>query len=91
MNGLAGPLHGLANQEVLVWLQKLRKELGDNADEAKVKDFIWKTLKSGQVRSGRRFLVIFTYFSSIFRSFPATATPYSAKPIPATRANVNSP
>jgi citrate synthase len=52
MNGLAGPLHGLANQEVLVWLQKLRTELGDNADENKVKDFIWKTLKSGQVVPG---------------------------------------
>lgn len=52
MNGLAGPLHGLANQEVLVWLQKLRSELGDNADENKVKDFIWKTLKSGQVVPG---------------------------------------
>lgn len=52
MNGLAGPLHGLANQEVLVWLQKLRGELGDNADENKVKDFIWKTLKSGQVVPG---------------------------------------
>jgi citrate synthase len=52
MNGLAGPLHGLANQEVLVWLQKLRKELGDNASEDKVKDFIWKTLKSGQVVPG---------------------------------------
>lgn len=52
LNGLAGPLHGLANQEVLVWLQKLRGELGDNADENKVKDFIWKTLKSGQVVPG---------------------------------------
>ena len=49
MNGLAGPLHGLANQEVLVWLMKLKAELGDNAPEEKVKDFIWKTLKSGQV------------------------------------------
>ncbi|XP_055630367.1 probable citrate synthase 2, mitochondrial [Toxorhynchites rutilus septentrionalis] len=52
MNGLAGPLHGLANQEVLVWLEKLRKELGDNAGEDKVKDFIWETLKSGQVVPG---------------------------------------
>lgn len=52
LNGLAGPLHGLANQEVLVWLQKLRGELGDDADENKVKDFIWKTLKSGQVVPG---------------------------------------
>lgn len=60
MNGLAGPLHGLANQEVLVWLQKLRKELGDNASEDKVKDFIWKTLKSGQVRYSS---VLFTYLT----------------------------
>ncbi|XP_070498628.1 probable citrate synthase 2, mitochondrial [Chironomus tepperi] len=52
MNGLAGPLHGLANQEVLVWLQKLRSALGDHANEDKVKDFIWKTLKSGQVVPG---------------------------------------
>ena len=52
LNGLAGPLHGLANQEVLVWLQKLRSELGDDADENKVKEFIWKTLKSGQVVPG---------------------------------------
>lgn len=49
MNGLAGPLHGLANQEVLVWLKKLEKEVGKNPPEDKLKDFIWKTLKSGQV------------------------------------------
>lgn len=52
MNGLAGPLHGLANQEVLIWLQKLRKEVGDNVTEDQLKDFIWKTLKSGQVVPG---------------------------------------
>jgi citrate synthase len=51
MNGLAGPLHGLANQEVLVWLMKLQKEVGE-VTEAKMKDFIWKTLKSGQVVPG---------------------------------------
>lgn len=53
LNGLAGPLHGLANQEVLVWLKKMQGELGDAVtDENKVKDFIWKTLKSGQVVPG---------------------------------------
>ncbi|XP_055302250.1 probable citrate synthase 2, mitochondrial [Sitodiplosis mosellana] len=52
MNGLAGPLHGLANQEVLIWLQKLQKEVGDNVTEDQLKDFIWKTLKSGQVVPG---------------------------------------
>lgn len=29
MNGLAGPLHGLANQEVLRWTQDLQKKLGN--------------------------------------------------------------
>ncbi|XP_011495374.1 PREDICTED: probable citrate synthase 2, mitochondrial [Ceratosolen solmsi marchali] len=52
MNGLAGPLHGLANQEVLVWLQKLRGEIGDNPSDEELKNFIWKTLKSGQVVPG---------------------------------------
>ena len=52
MNGLAGPLHGLANQEVLVWLQKLRQQVGDNPSDEKLKDFIWNTLKSGQVVPG---------------------------------------
>lgn len=49
MNGLAGPLHGLANQEVLVWLTKLQKELGGEVSDEQLKDFVWKTLKSGQV------------------------------------------
>ncbi|GBO06590.1 putative citrate synthase 2, mitochondrial, partial [Araneus ventricosus] len=48
MNGLAGPLHGLANQEVLVWLTKLQKELGPDVTEDQMKEFVWKTLKSGQ-------------------------------------------
>jgi len=52
LNGLAGPLHGLANQEVLVWLLKLQQEVGQNVTEEKLKDFIWKTLKSGQVVPG---------------------------------------
>ena len=49
MNGLAGPLHGLANQEVLMWLTKLQKELGSEVTNEELKAFIWKTLKSGQV------------------------------------------
>ena len=52
MNGLAGPLHGLANQEVLVWIQKSIKELGSNPTDEQVKEFIWKTLRSGQVLPG---------------------------------------
>ncbi|XP_017781313.1 PREDICTED: probable citrate synthase 2, mitochondrial [Nicrophorus vespilloides] len=52
MNGLAGPLHGLANQEVLVWVMKMKQALGDSPNDDQIKDFIWKTLKSGQVIPG---------------------------------------
>ncbi|KIJ52511.1 hypothetical protein M422DRAFT_26094 [Sphaerobolus stellatus SS14] len=52
LNGLAGPLHGLANQEVLLWIQKMRGKLGDNATDEQVKQYVWDTLKSGQVVPG---------------------------------------
>ncbi|XP_076460479.1 citrate synthase, mitochondrial-like [Babylonia areolata] len=52
MNGLAGPLHGLANQEVLVWTTKLREQLGGDVSDDQLRDFIWNTLKSGQVVPG---------------------------------------
>ncbi|KAJ8700236.1 hypothetical protein PTI98_003280 [Pleurotus ostreatus] len=49
---LAGPLHGLANQEVLRWQQAMQKELGDNVTHDQIKEYLWKTLKSGQVVPG---------------------------------------
>ncbi|XP_037935554.1 probable citrate synthase 1, mitochondrial [Teleopsis dalmanni] len=52
MNGLAGPLHGLANQEVLKWLGDMKKEIGDTPTDDKIKEFVQKTLKSGQVIPG---------------------------------------
>lgn len=52
MNGLAGPLHGLANQEVLIWLLEVRKQVGDNVTTEKMKEFVWNTLKSGHVVPG---------------------------------------
>ncbi|KAF9972530.1 citrate (Si)-synthase [Actinomortierella ambigua] len=53
LNGLAGPLHGLANQEVLRWITKMRQDLGgkDVSDET-IKEYIWKTLNAGQVIPG---------------------------------------
>ncbi|KAF3826123.1 hypothetical protein GH733_006237, partial [Mirounga leonina] len=48
MNGLAGPLHGLANQEVLVWLTQLQKEVGKDVSDEKLRDYIWNTLNSGR-------------------------------------------
>lgn len=52
LNGLAGPLHGLANQEVLVWLRKMQEKIGEDASDEAVKEYIWSTLKSGQVVPG---------------------------------------
>lgn len=53
MNGLAGPLHGLANQEVLVWIMKLREELGGGLPtKEQISDYIKKTLSEGKVVPG---------------------------------------
>lgn len=52
MNGLAGPLHGLANQEVLLWLRKMQSKIGENATDDAVKEYVWSTLKGGQVVPG---------------------------------------
>jgi citrate synthase len=45
INGLAGPLHGLANQEVLRWIQGVM-------DKEEMQKFVWDTLNSGQVIPG---------------------------------------
>ena len=52
LNGLAGPLHGLANQEVLNWLQKMKKSVGSDLSDKSITDYLWSTLKSGQVVPG---------------------------------------
>lgn len=49
MNGLAGPLHGLANQEVLIWITKLVEKIGDSPTEKQITDYIHETLKTGVV------------------------------------------
>ncbi len=53
INGLAGPLHGLANQEVLSWIQDVFKQLGGKLPtEEELKKFLWDTLNSGKVIPG---------------------------------------
>ncbi len=53
INGLAGPLHGLANQEVLRWLQDLMDKMGGEVPtEAELGQFVWDTLHNGQVIPG---------------------------------------
>ena len=52
LNGLAGPLHGLANQECLAFVLEIHKKYsGVPSDEELVK-FCWDTLKSGKVIPG---------------------------------------
>ena len=52
LNGLAGPLHGLANQEVLRWIQQMMTRVGDNPTKEQMEKFVWDTLESGQVVPG---------------------------------------
>jgi citrate synthase len=53
LNGLAGPLHGLANQEVLKWIQELMAKLGGKApSKEELEKFCWDTLSGGQVIPG---------------------------------------
>ena len=53
LDGLAGPLHGLANQEVLRWIQGVQDKMGGEIPtEEQMKKFVWDTLNSGQVIPG---------------------------------------
>jgi citrate synthase len=54
LNGLAGPLHGLANQEVLAWIINFQKQLGEGVEPTKenVTRALWDTLNAGQVIPG---------------------------------------
>jgi citrate synthase len=53
LNGLAGPLHGLANEEVLRWIQGVMDKMGGKIpSEEEMKQFVWDTLNSGQVVPG---------------------------------------
>ena len=53
MNGLAGPLHGLANQEVIKWIFELREELGTELPtKEQITEYVKKTLQEGKVVPG---------------------------------------
>jgi citrate synthase len=53
MNGLAGPLHGLANQEVIKWIYEMREELGvELPSKQQIDDYVRKTLSEGKVVPG---------------------------------------
>jgi len=53
MTGLAGPLHGLANQEVIRWIEEMCAELNsDQPTKEQIADYIHRTLKAGKVVPG---------------------------------------
>jgi citrate synthase len=52
LNGLAGPLHGLANQECLSWILELMEKMGGVPSEKDLRDFAFETLRSGKVVPG---------------------------------------
>ncbi len=47
LNGLAGPLHGLAAQEALRWLVKVQDQLGNNPTDKQMIKFCNDQLVSG--------------------------------------------
>jgi citrate synthase len=53
MTGLAGPLHGLANQEVIRWIEELQHKLGTlEPSKEQIADYIKQTLSEGKVVPG---------------------------------------
>ena len=52
LNGLAGPLHGLANQECLGWLIDVRDKFGGVPPREDLYKFAWDTLNGGKVIPG---------------------------------------
>ena len=52
INGLAGPLHGLANQESLRWLLCVYDAFGGLPTKEQLEEYAWDTLNSGQVIPG---------------------------------------
>lgn len=52
LNGLAGPLHGLANQECLNWVLEVMDKFDGTPSEEEIRDFAFDTLRSGKVIPG---------------------------------------
>ncbi len=52
LNGLAGPLHGLANQECLGFVLKVIERFNGVPTEKQLTDMCWELLNSGQVIPG---------------------------------------
>ncbi len=51
-NSLAGPLHGLANQETLDFILEMQKSIGNEITEEKIRQYALDTLAAGRVIPG---------------------------------------
>jgi citrate synthase len=52
LNGLAGPLHGLANQECLKFVLEIEDHFGGSPSQDQLRQFVWDRLNSGRVVPG---------------------------------------
>jgi citrate synthase len=53
MNGLAGPLHGLANQEVIKWIFEMQEKLGTELpSNEQIEEYVKETISAGKVVPG---------------------------------------
>ena len=52
LNGLAGPLHGLANQECLKFVLEIRDHFNGSPTKEELAEFCWKRLNNGRVIPG---------------------------------------
>ncbi|KAF8902068.1 citrate synthase-like protein [Gymnopilus junonius] len=81
---LAGPLHGLANQEVLRWQLSMQKELGNDITHERIKEYLWE---DSQERSSCSrvmdtvFCAILTHGSSPSKSSAETRPELKSSPI----------
>jgi len=75
LNGLAGPLHGLANQECLGWILETIEKFGGAPSEKQIRDYAFETLRGGKVIPGYGHAVLrvtdprFTGFNEFGRKY----------------------
>ena len=70
--GLAGPLHGLANQEAARFVLGMQEAVGNTPSQDQIKDYLWNTLNGGRVIPGcvvafklQVFVIVLTCIKSV--------------------------
>ncbi len=77
LNGLAGPLHGLANQECLNWILETIRKFDGVPTKEQIRDYAFETLRAGKVIPGYGHAVLrvtdprFTGFNEFGKKFLA--------------------